>query len=37
LEAAFDVAGHGLDGLEWDHHSAWLEGGNRIADGADGD
>lgn len=35
LEAAFDVAWHGLDGLEWDYHLAGLEGGEVVVDGPD--
>lgn len=35
LEAAFDVAGHSLDGLEWDHHLGELEGGEVVANGPD--
>ena len=36
LEAAFDVAWHGLDGLEWDYHLVGLEGGEVVVANPDG-
>lgn len=36
LEAAFDVAWHRLDGLEWDHHLGWLDGGKVLSDNVEG-